>query len=58
MELKGVTFSPIKGAKGNIEFWVYVKKNINDNYKKNKIDYDRIFKTVENIVNDAHAELT
>lgn len=58
VELKGVTFSPIKGAKGNIEFWVYVKKNINDNYKKNKIDYDRIFETVENIVNDAHAELT
>ncbi|HHT78885.1 MAG TPA: TlyA family RNA methyltransferase [Actinobacteria bacterium] len=58
VELKGVTFSPIKGAKGNIEFWVYAKKNINDNYKKNKINYGRIFETVENIIDDAHSELT
>ncbi len=57
VELKGMTFSPIKGAKGNIEFWIYIKKYVNDNYKKNKIDYDRIFEMVEKIINKAHDNL-
>lgn len=57
VELKGITFSPVKGAKGNIEFWIYLKKHVNNNYKKNKISYDKIFETIKKVINEAHDKL-
>ncbi|MDD3521082.1 MAG: TlyA family RNA methyltransferase [Actinomycetota bacterium] len=57
VELRGMTYSPLKGAKGNIEFWLYLKKNINENYRKNKINYDRIFEMIEKNINEAHDNL-
>ncbi len=48
VEIKSITFSKLKGAKGNIEFWLYVKK-VNKknkitkiNNKKTELFYDRI----------------
>lgn len=43
----GLTYSPIKGMEGNIEFLVYLKKD-----KINALSIDRYF--IENIVNTAH----
>ena len=48
VEIKSITFSKLKGAKGNIEFWLYVKKTIKKNKitkinnKKTELNYDRI----------------
>jgi len=54
IEFKGISFSPIKGAKGNIEFWLYVKKIVKNNSQKKDFNYDRIFQMIETIVNQAH----
>lgn len=43
--IEGVTFSPIRGPEGNIEYLMYINKNGKDN----QID-------VEKIVNDSHKE--
>ncbi|MBE3094577.1 MAG: TlyA family RNA methyltransferase [Actinobacteria bacterium] len=57
VEIKSITFSKLKGAKGNIEFWLYVKKTIKKNKiteinnKKTELNYDRI---ITNIVEEAH----
>lgn len=45
----GLTFSPVTGAKGNIEYLLYLKKNKNDNFD--------VTQTVNNIVSDSHKEL-
>jgi hypothetical protein len=49
VSVEGLNFSKIKGAKGNIEFWLYLKKlddkikNINSiNIKKTKRNYVKI----------------
>jgi len=42
----GLSYSPIKGPKGNIEFLIYAKKS------KNVVDY--AYKIVENVVKEAH----
>ena len=47
--IEGITFSKIKGAKGNIEFWIYLNKSINP--AKSKVNYDKI---IDDIVNRAH----
>lgn len=46
-----LTFSPIKGPKGNIEFLAYAKKK-NDNEIDNAIRYN-----ITSVVNDAHTQL-
>ena len=46
--IKGITYSPIKGPNGNIEYLLYITKNDKD--KNNTIN-------VENIVNASHEEL-
>lgn len=43
----GLTFSPIKGGSGNIEYLIYFKKNAGLNYKVN----------IEEIINDAFTTL-
>jgi 23S rRNA (cytidine1920-2'-O)/16S rRNA (cytidine1409-2'-O)-methyltransferase len=57
IEIKSITFSKLKGAKGNIEFWLYARKIIKKNKiteinnKKTKVNYDRI---ISSIVEEAH----
>jgi len=48
IEIKSITFSKLKGTKGNIEFWLYVRKTIKKNKitkinnEKNELNYDKI----------------
>ena len=57
VEIKNITFSKLQGAKGNIEFWLYVKKTIKKNKitginnKKTELNYDKI---ITSIVEEAH----
>jgi len=57
IDIKGITFSKLKGAKGNIEFWLYIKKinkknkTIKINNKKTGQNYDRM---INNIVEEAY----
>ena len=57
VEIKNITFSKLQGAKGNIEFWLYVRKTIKKNKiteinnKKTELNYDKI---ITNIVEEAH----
>ncbi len=50
VELKGISFSKIRGAKGNIEFWIFLGIS-EPNIKKTVSNYDKM---VRKIVNDAH----
>jgi 23S rRNA (cytidine1920-2'-O)/16S rRNA (cytidine1409-2'-O)-methyltransferase len=50
VELKGITFSKIRGAKGNIEFWIFLGIS-HSNIKKTVSNYDKM---VRKIVNEAH----
>ncbi len=53
VSILNVEFSKIKGAKGNIEFWIYLK-----NFKtltKSDINYDKI---IQDVVNAAHLFFT
>lgn len=45
----GLTFSPVTGAKGNIEYLLYLKKNKSD-------DFD-VEETINDIVSESHQEL-
>lgn len=45
----GLTFSPVTGAKGNIEYLLYLKKN--------KSDYFDVTETINSIVSKSHQEL-
>jgi len=47
--IEDIVFSRIKGIKGNIEFWIYLKKSTNST--KSKLNYDKI---ISDIVNKAH----
>jgi 23S rRNA (cytidine1920-2'-O)/16S rRNA (cytidine1409-2'-O)-methyltransferase len=57
IEIKNITFSKLKGAKGNIEFWLYVRKTNKKskitkiNNKKTTVNYDRI---ITDIVEEAY----
>ena len=57
VEIKNITFSKLQGAKGNIEFWLLVKKTIKKNKiteinnKKTEPNYDKI---ITSIVEEAH----
>ena len=57
VEIKNITFSKLQGAKGNIEFWLLVKKTIKKNKiteinnKKTELNYDKI---ITDIVEEAH----
>lgn len=50
--IQGLTFSPLKGASGNIEYLIYLTKNIT----KEKID--DFSPLIKEIVEQAHQELS
>jgi len=50
--LQGLTFSPLKGASGNIEYLIYLTKN----FEKEKISY--FPHLIEEVVDQAHQELS
>lgn len=49
-EIKGLSFSPITGPKGNIEFLLYMRKSST----KNDASLHKISETIPEIVKDAH----
>ena len=55
--IKNITFSKLKGARGNIEFWLYARKTIKKNKiteinnKKIELNYDKI---INSIVEEAY----
>jgi len=49
LNIKKVTFSHIKGAKGNIEYWIYLEKDSKE--KEINLNYDKM---VADVVNDSH----
>ncbi|MDP3011865.1 MAG: TlyA family RNA methyltransferase [Candidatus Hydromicrobium sp.] len=49
VEIKSFTFSKIKGAKGNIEFWIFLIKSFKE--AKSILNYDKI---IEDVVDRAH----
>jgi 23S rRNA (cytidine1920-2'-O)/16S rRNA (cytidine1409-2'-O)-methyltransferase len=49
VSIEGISFSKIKGSRGNIEFWVYLRKSINST--KYKLNYDKI---IDGVVKKAH----
>ncbi|MBC7334160.1 MAG: TlyA family RNA methyltransferase [Actinobacteria bacterium] len=60
VQIKHISFSKIKGAKGNIEYWVYVINERSENVEdkdtgkqcgSDVIDYE---KTITRVVNDSH----
>ena len=51
VEVKGLTFSKIKGRKGNIEYWLYLIKKSNLNDKKTEQNYDKM---IIDVINEAH----
>jgi len=44
--IKGVNFSKIRGAKGNIEYWIYLQKINQDNKGKKDLSYDKMVKDI------------
>ena len=42
IKIKGLNFSKIKGAKGNIEYWIYLQKINEDNKEKKDLSYDKM----------------
>ena len=51
--IKGIAFSRIRGTRGNIEFWIYLRKSTKST--KSKLNYDKI---ICDTVNDAHLFFT
>jgi hypothetical protein len=51
IEFNGLTFSPLKGPAGNIEFLFYFKINKAETEKNEPADLDKI---ITNVVNEAH----
>ena len=51
IQIKGLNFSKIKGAKGNIEYWIYLQKINQDNKEKKDLSYDKM---VEDIAQKSH----
>jgi 23S rRNA (cytidine1920-2'-O)/16S rRNA (cytidine1409-2'-O)-methyltransferase len=46
IKIIGLSFSKIKGAKGNIEYWIYLKKINQDNKRKKDLTYDKMIKDI------------
>ena len=42
IQIKGLNFSKIKGAKGNIEYWIYLQKINQNNKEKKDLSYDKM----------------
>lgn len=52
LEMKGLTFSPVKGPEGNIEYLVYLVKSGNT-----EIDNEGITRKIEDVVEGSHKSL-
>lgn len=52
--IKGLTFSPVKGPEGNIEYLLYIQKK---NESMNEIMIDKILSEVDRVVEEAEAVL-
>ena len=50
-KIKGISYSPVTGAKGNIEFLIYLTKSIAH------VDHNEEENFIEDLVNKAHSEL-
>lgn len=49
IKIKDTSYSHIKGSKGNIEYWIYLKKSLNETKREKKYD-----KMIQNVVDEAH----
>ena len=56
--LKGLTYSPIKGPKGNIEYFVYFEKFQENSSRVNHYSKSEVDHIVNNIVSYAHRKLS
>ena len=52
--IKGLTFSPVKGPEGNIEYLLYMQKR---NEKMSEYETDKIIKDIEKVVDEAKTTL-
>ena len=52
--IKGLTFSPVKGPEGNIEYLLYMQKR---NEKMSGAETDKIIKDIEKVVDEAKTTL-
>ena len=52
--IKGLTFSPVKGPEGNIEYLLYMQKR---NEKMSVAETDKIIKDIEKVVDEAKTTL-
>ena len=52
--IKGLTFSPVKGPEGNIEYLIYMQKK---NEKMGETEIDNILTNIDKVVEDARATL-
>ena len=52
--IKGLTFSPVKGPEGNIEYLLYMQKQ---NEKMSEIEIDNILTNIEKVVEEAKTTL-
>ncbi|MFZ3062221.1 MAG: SAM-dependent methyltransferase, partial [Actinomycetota bacterium] len=52
LTIEGITYSPITGSDGNIEFFVYLKKN-----QKQRMPVEELKRTISEVVGQAHQEL-
>lgn len=53
VEIKSIIFSKIKGAKGNIEYWMYIVNKKNGK-KENNLNYEYYKKIIQQVVEDSH----
>ncbi|MEI7616842.1 MAG: TlyA family RNA methyltransferase [Actinomycetota bacterium] len=51
IKIKGLNYSKIKGAKGNIEYWIYLQKINQDNKEKKDLSYDKM---IEDVAEKSH----
>lgn len=54
LNIKGITFSPIKGADGNIEFWIYAMKGLTEKEIIETSFLKNIDDKIESVVTEAH----
>lgn len=56
--VKRLSFSPIKGPEGNIEYLLYISKKSSESSNVPEVESDNISKLVDEVVNEAHNSLS
>ncbi len=56
--VKRLSFSPIKGPEGNIEYLLYISKKCSESSNVPEVESDNISKLVDEVVNEAHNSLS